>query len=1139
MRVDGTHIELSATDLSQFLGCQHRTGLDLAVAEGSLVAPTWVDPVMMVLRERGLEHERGYAQTLRSQGLNVVDLSSVPGHECAASSIDAMRSGIDVILQGGLRNSHWFGRPDVLRRVGRPSTFGAWSYMTVDTKLAKETTGGTVLQLSLYSDMLAEVQGVLPATFVVVTPNPQVPYQEFRVLDFAAYFRLVRKRLASSAALSPDEIMGGNYPEPVEHCDVCRWRTRCDRRRRDDDHLSLVAGASRLQRRELEANGIDTLARLGTLALPLPFKPARGSREGYVRIREQARVQLEGRERGEVIHEVLPLTPDHGLTRLPAPSIGDVFLDFEGDPFAQEGGREYLFGTVSLEPGEILSPRSRWALGAGEEKAAFEELVDAIMSAWAAHPGMHVYHYAPYEPAAMKRLMGRYATRESEVDQMLRAGLFVDLYAVVRNSIRASVESYSIKDLEPLYGFQRTLSLADARAALRVTERGIELRTPDIITAEIRDAVERYNRDDCMSALRLREWLEGVRAGIEAAGTPVSRPQLGEGAAPEAIDERARRVLEMVRTLTHDVPAEPEERSEDQRGRWLLANLLDWHRREAKAPWWEYFRLRELSDEELLDERAALAGLSFDGHQGGTKRSPIDRYRYPQQDSDIRDGDELHLQDGTTFGSVHGIDRGARTLDVKKRGAHTDTHPTAVFAHTVVNTDVLAAAIERVGTDVIAQGLAGGTRYQVARELLLARAPRLHAGVFEPDPAEDAVRFAVRIAPELRATVLSIQGPPGTGKTFTGAQMICELVSRGMKVGVTAVSHKVIRNLLERAVAAAGERHVALRCAQKVTEAQAAPPGIDEVTDNADALAALAGGRAQVLGGTAWLWARPEFEGAVDVLFVDEAGQMSLANVLACSQAGSSVVLLGDPQQLEQPQQGVHPDGADVSALEHMLLGHKTVPAGRGIFLPETWRLAPKISEFTSEVFYEGRLHSRAGLERQVLCGTGPIEGAGLWVLAATHDGNQNSSAEEAELVHRLVEALLQPGSEWVDSEGVTHPMTHADVLVVAPYNAHVALLEERLGARGVRVGTVDRFQGQEAPVVVYSMATSRPEDAPRGMEFLYSLNRLNVATSRARCACVLVANPRLFEPECRSPRQMQLANAVCRYAELARELAL
>ncbi len=289
-----------------------------------------------------------------------------------------------------------------------------------------------------------------------------------------------------------------------------------------------------------------------------------------------------------------------------------------------------------------------------------------------------------------------------------------------------------------------------------------------------------------------------------------------------------------------------------------------------------------------------------------------------------------------------------------------------------------------------------------------------------------------------------------------------------------------------------------------------------------------------MVGATLWLWADPRALNAVDVLFVDEAGQMSLANVLAASQAARSVVLLGDPQQLDQPQQGSHPEGADVSALEHMLGDHKTIPRDRGIFLSETWRLAPSICEFTSEVFYEGRLFSRPDLERQVLVGTAPFEGAGLWVDPVRHEGNQSSSIEEAEEVDRIVASLLQHGAHWIDSDERERPMTADDILVVAPYNSQVALLEEKLGSTGVRAGTVDKFQGQEAPVVIYSMTTSVPEDAPHGMEFLYSLNRLNVATSRARCVCILVANPRIFEPECKSPRQMQLANALCRYVELA-----
>jgi len=480
-----------------------------------------------------------------------------------------------------------------------------------------------------------------------------------------------------------------------------------------------------------------------------------------------------------------------------------------------------------------------------------------------------------------------------------------------------------------------------------------------------------------------------------------------------------------------------------------------------------------------------------------------------------------------------------RTIDVKKRGAQGDVHPTAVFANSIVDSDVLADALLRIADDIVREGVSGGAQFKAARELLLGRPPRLGRGTFEAGARETAFEFAVRIASDLDETVLAIQGPPGAGKTYTGAQMICDLVRRGARVGVTAVSHKVIRNLLDTVTRLANNAGLRTSCAHKVKTKSSAPSIIEEITDNGKALGQLHNGRADVLGGTAWLWARPEAQSAVDVLFVDEAGQMSLANVLAVSQAAKSVVLLGDPQQLEQPQQGSHPDGADVSAMQHVLGTHQTIPPDRGIFLPETWRLAPSICTFTSEVFYEGRLRARRGLERQVLIGTSPFEGAGLWMVVVVHDGNQNSSLEEVDTVDRVVARLLGEDARWIDSSGDTRTMTSDDILVVAPYNAQVALLGERLTARRVRVGTVDKYQGQEAPVVIYSMATSTPEDAPRGMEFLYSLNRLNVATSRARCACILVANPRLFEPECKSPRQMQLANALCRYVELARAVSV
>jgi uncharacterized protein len=389
------------------------------------------------------------------------------------------------------------------------------------------------------------------------------------------------------------------------------------------------------------------------------------------------------------------------------------------------------------------------------------------------------------------------------------------------------------------------------------------------------------------------------------------------------------------------------------------------------------------------------------------------------------------------------------------------------------------------------------------------------------------------MAGALDGTSLPIQGPPGAGKTFTGARMICELVAQGKRVGVTATSHKVIRNLLDAVAREAGRRSQTVRLSHRASEqSDGSAGGVGEFPDNASALRAIQKRRVDVVGGTAWLWSRPEFAGAVDVLFLDEAGQMSLANALAVSQAAPTLVLLGDPQQLEQPQKGSHPDGVGVSALDHILEGHKTMPEGRGLFLPTTWRLAPAICDFTSEVFYERRLGPKPGLERQQIVGSGRFDGAGLFMVEAAHDGCRHASDDEADLVAAVTGELLADGVQWIDEQGVARRLTPDDVLIVSPYNAHVRRLIERVGLP--RIGTVDKFQGQEAPVVIYSMATSRPEDAPRGMEFLYSLNRLNVAVSRARCIAVLVASPRLFEAECRTPRQMQLANALARYCEMA-----
>jgi predicted RecB family nuclease len=960
-----------------------------------------------------------------------------------------------------------------------------------------------------------------------VTPLSNFQPEKFRIADYAPYYRRVKRSL-ERAVTSGTDI--GSYPDPNPHCDVCRWRLHCDKKRRADDHLCLVAGISKSQIGELKRHDVTTTADLASVPLPLLWKPDRGAVESYEKIREQARVQMKGRAEGRVVHEALPVVPGFGLAYLPQPSPGDVFFDLEGDPFVGEGGLEVLFGYAFADTSGSQIYTADWSLSRAEEKAAFERFVDFVIGRLEEFPDLHVYHFAPYEPAVLKRLMGRYATREDELDRMLRAGLFVDLYAVVRHGIRASVESYSIKKLEPLYGFARAVPLADAGKALVKAQASLELDDVEGIEDQDRTIIEGYNRDDCLSTLQLRDWLESLRSELIKAGAVIDRPLPKTGDASQDLSDWQKKIAVLIHRLTDDVPVDAAVRNAEQHARWLLAYVLDWHRREEKAAWWEYFRLCDLSAEDLLEERDALFGLTFVGAVGGTAKAPIHRYSFLPQDTDLRGDEDLRSVGGARFGHVEAISLEDRTIDIKKRKDTADFHPEAVFAHLIVPSQVLADALVRIGEYVADNGMTGDGRYQAARDLLMVAGPRV-GGQMLKQAQETSLAAAMRIAPHLDGGVFPVQGPPGAGKTHIGARMICTLAQSGKKIGITANSHTVIRNIIDEVIEAARELGVTIECIQKVSENESNLPKLQFTTDNAMALTAL-GTTCQVAGGTAWLWACPDAFQAVDVLFIDEAAQMSLANVLAVSQAAATIVLLGDPRQLEQPMQGSHPEGTDVSALNHILGVHATIPADRGLFLEETWRLNPEICAFTSELFYESRLRSHPGLELQEIRSSSRINGSGLRFLPVAHEGNQSSCPEEADKIRELVAEILGSKATWIDREGKEATIGLDDILIIAPYNAQVFELQERI-PRG-RIGTVDKFQGQEAPIVIYSMTTSSHADAPRGMEFLYSSNRLNVATSRARCICVLVGSPLVFEAECRTPRQMQLANAFCRYLEMA-----
>jgi predicted RecB family nuclease len=1130
----------SATDIASFLACRHTSTLARAESKGEITKPFFKNQTIDLLRTLGLEHEERYLRELAEKGGLSISQIAIGGNwkAAVAETVLALRQGVDAVYQGTFLDAPWGGRSDFLVRVNTPSALGAWSYEVVETKLARSTKATALVQLCFYSDLLSRIQGMEPQWMHVVLGGTATS-ERFQVQRYIAYFRKVRSEFETAWKAETD-----TYPEPVEHCDVCSWFSTCDTRRRADDHPSLVAGISRKQRKALAERSIGTVAALAKLTLPPKPKIERIGAAALLRIREQARLQVQGREQGRLIYELLDGVEDgNGLAALPSPSSADMFLDLESNPYVLDQGLEYLIGIVTLpaNSGEEPAYETLWSFTLAEEKKAFETFIAKVMECWRRSPEMHIYHYAPYEPTAIKRLVGRHGACVDEVDELLRAEVFVDLYRSVRQGIRASVESYSIKRLEPLYGFARAVPLQDANFALQSYEAAMALGHDLGEISDLLKTIEGYNRDDCLSALRLRDWLEDRRKELGAkCGRELPRPTPKSGEPPENLSIRLAEVRAMMARLISPLPKDETEWTTEQRAIWLLAQMLEWHRREEKSVLWEYFRLCELSDDELQEDKNALGGLAFVAERDRIKRSIVYRYKFPPQDHTIDRAPEIRDPRTREYaGEFVAIDELNRTIDLKRGATSSAPHPTALIPYGIVGSSVLRDSLLRLATWVADHAITGAGKFQSARELLLRERPSVRLGGLrtligdDGQLTDEAKALVGSLAGE--ASVLPIQGPPGSGKTFTGARMIVELVKQHRRVGITAVSHKVICNLLDEVCSTAAKNGIPLKAVQKASDGNHCQnPAVTAAKNSQGILNALRTGSAQVAAGSAWLWADEDMADSVDVLFVDEAGQMALANVLAVSQAATSIVLLGDPQQLDHPQRGIQPPGAEVSALGHILNGRATIAADQGVFLTETRRLHPDVCAFTSELFYEGRLTSRPENANQRLNTGAPLGGTGLRFDPVEHTGNRNESQEEVERVAALVDGLLRNGATWTDKEGKTNSLGLQDILIVAPYNAQVSALIERLPA-GSRVGTVDKFQGQEAPIVFYSMATSTPEDAPRGMEFLYSLNRLNVATSRAQCVAVIVASPALFQVQCKTPRQIELANAFCRYLEMAR----
>jgi predicted RecB family nuclease len=798
-RRDGKLI-VAATDLVGFLQCGHLTRLDRAAVAGLIRKPDRSDdPEVELLQRRGHAHEQRYVQHLSDKRLQIADLSAeregLSYDALAARTIEEMRNGADVIYQATVFDGRWVGFPDFLLRVDTPAQQQRagdglghdFHYEIADTKLSHAVKASALIQIASYVEQIEHIQGVRPEAVYVVTGGATIAEHPFRTAEMMAYYRHAKQRFEQAI----DEAVVGapmhpipretSYPDPVEHCSVCKYfPDYCRVQWRDDDALPRVAGISRDQRKVLTAHDVTTMRGLSELTQPFHLDLKRSQNDSMWRAREQARLQVAtGGNKVPEFDLLQPerdtdekLVPDRGLSALPPPSEHDLFFDIEGDPFAFWEGLEYLFGIW-----DGADYRDYWALTRDEEKQQFERVIDLFHGHWLQHREMHIYHYGSYEPSRLKRLAGLHATRQDELDDLLRGRVFVDLFRVVQQGVRVGSEKYSIKNMEPLYEFERVINLRDANSSIVEFEKLLEVGDP---SGELKTLIQGYNKDDTVSTQKLRDWLEARRAEVKLEpGEELPRPAPGQLVPPtEDLTERIRQVQEMTARLTAGIDPDPERQSPVDQATWLVAHLLDWHRREDKSTYWRFFDLMSKSDEELVEEGEPIGGLQLIDQWELPKpsKSNVYRYSFPTQDFKIDFGDSLNDpqlyaagEKKTATGSVYAIDDTALTLDIKRGRDWAGPHPTSVVGLDVIDAKAQRLALMRLADWVVTNGIESqSTEWRAARDLLLRLAPRLLGADGDDRLVVDGLsgsEAAVQLARRLDGTTLAIQGPPGSGKT--------------------------------------------------------------------------------------------------------------------------------------------------------------------------------------------------------------------------------------------------------------------------------------------------------------------------------------------------------------------------------------
>ena len=1060
------------------------------------------DPFMQVASKKGDAHEEKLYKNLKEELESTVVILDSDPEDMIAATKKAMSDGADLIYQGALRDENFFGRTDFLFKVEGKSNFGNYCYEIWDAKLANKSKPQYLLQLCCYSELLLSSQGVLTPSCVLIYGNSEK--EKFNINEYFVFYQAVKKLyLEFHESFNVESL-----PNPENYYNWGRFTEHAKGVLKERDHLIQIAGIRQSQIIKLNAVGITTLRQLAESGT---IEESKIEERSLNRLQSQAKMQVQTLDTGTVGYEVIEnIEPGLGLFSLPPKSKNDIYFDIESNPLLTKLPLHYLWGAAHEDDEEGFE--CWWAHSEEEMKKAFEDFVDWAFKRWEADKSMHIYHYGQFEITALRELMGHFGVKEEQVDQLLRKEVFVDLIRVVKQSLFIGSSGYGLKEIEPLFREERVSEVTsglDSTVAYEVWSADKQ-SSRDHTDSDMLKEIWDYNKDDCISLIKLSDFLREIQLKENIRYFPSLRNEREV----EAV-ELAEKIEELVTNL--------QEKEKKPHAR-ILANLCLYHKRESKPVFWRMFDRFEASDQDLVDDLDCLGDLISTGeiYELTSKSNGYEFSFDPNQDSKLKIGDSVRVKQDTLINVTIeklNLDKG---LIVLKSTSDLPSHISLVPFRVVS-----AKPIEESIQETASEYLKGKRLNPCLENFLSRRRPNFATDLGEDlsNWGEDILDSAIKIATELDGGYFCMQGPPGTGKTYIGSRVISALVNSGARIGISSNSHKAINNILEEVISVMNQSEVNGQIARIDRDKDESLYQNDRIELFPSIAKANITEKIKIIAGTAWVFANEIMWGELDYLFIDEAGQVSLANLVGMSRSTKNLILMGDQMQLGQPTQGVHPDESGTSSLDYLLGELPTIPKDKGILLPETHRLHPDICKFISTRVYEGRLKNiRVTGDRNLILASDssiPVT-SGILYVPIDHQGNEQSSEEEIVVIKQLIKDLMS--AKKTDINGASSPVSEEDLLIVAPYNHQVRNLQEGLGLK-FNIGTVDKFQGRQAPVVIISMTASDIESAPRGAEFLLDRNRLNVAVTRAQSLAIIVGSPNLNLPKARSEKEMKLVN--------------